>query len=753
MFTRELTLPVTRVRGVGEATAAAFRKVEVETIADLLLYLPRDYQDRSRVVTLREVAAALAASPYELGFDERSRSPGGPAAGEPLPEGSRAGRLPARPATPPPVNTVVTVVSHHFIGRGRNRTLKVIVEESLDEAGATPSSPPSGGPPRDDPFGPPPARGALLCFGRSFLERSLEVGKRFALYGSFAYRYGELSSSAFEMEPLERRTEPRILPIYPLTEGLPQGVVRRAVASALATSGVHVESELPQGLMRRRELLGTAKALVGVHRPESLEGAEAARRSLAYEELFYLQLTIARRALRRRSERRQARALSTRLQERLVERLPFRLTPDQQTVLGEINADLAGSRPMARLLQGEVGSGKTLVALLAALAVIENGEQAALMAPTELLARQHAESAARLLSPLGIRLAYLSGNVKDASRALLLEALGRGEIDLVVGTHALFTRGVSFRRLGLAIVDEQHRFGVVQRLALVSKGEEPDLLLMTATPIPRTLALTLFADLDLSTIRTMPAGRRPIITHLARAGNAQKVYAWVRRELTKGRQAYFVYPLIQQSESLDLKDAESMYEELARAVFPDRRVGLIHSRLDEEEKSSVMAAFVGGGIDILVATSVVEVGVDVPNATVMVIEHAERFGLAALHQLRGRVGRGGEQSYAFLIYGEELTEEGKQRLKALKETTDGFRIAEEDLRLRGPGEIAGMRQSGYLRLRVADIVADFELLKMAREDALALLSDDPGLLKPENRPVRELLERAPPFSDEILAGY
>ncbi len=735
MFARELTAPITRIKGIGEATATAFRKVGVESIGDLLLYLPRDYQDRSRPVTLREIAVSPVANT-------------------------------------PPVNTVVTVMRHLYIGRGRNRTLKVIVEEAGDPSkpaqdmftavGGAPRGVDAadgaegsvkGGLPSFSGAAPNGTRAALLCFGRNFLRSTLVVGKSFALYGTFSYRYGELSSSSFEAEPLERRGEAKILPIYPLTEGLSQGVVRRTVARAFAESGRHLENELPARLMEKRGLLSKGEALAAIHQPESLEAVKAARFTLAYEELFYLQLIVARRALGRRRVRRPARAVPTGLQERLAARLPFTLTADQRTVLAEIASDLAAERPMARLLQGEVGSGKTLVALMAACAAIEAGNQVALMAPTELLARQHAESASRLLAPLGIRLAFLTGNVKDSHRTLLLEALEHGEIDLVVGTHALFMRGVAFRRLGLAIVDEQHRFGVVQRLALVSKGEEPDLLLMTATPIPRTLALTLFADLDLSTIRTMPAGRKPIVTHLARQGNEKKVYDWVRRELARGRQAYFVYPLIQQSESLDLKDAESMYDHLRRVVFPDSPIGLIHSRLEEDEKIAVMERFVRREIAVLVATSVVEVGVDVPNATVMVIEHAERFGLAALHQLRGRVGRGSEQSYAFLVYSDNLTDDGKERLKVLKETSDGFRIAEEDLRLRGPGEIAGMRQSGYLRLRVADLVADVEILKAAREDALALLAEDPGLLNAESLPVREVLERARPFSDELMAGY
>ena len=374
------------------------------------------------------------------------------------------------------------------------------------------------------------------------------------------------------------------------------------------------------------------------------------------------------------------------------------------------------------------------------------------MAPTELLARQHGDNAARLLEPIGVSVALLTGSVRGEQRAALLAALAAGEVQLVVGTHALFSEDVRYAGLGLVVVDEQHRFGVEQRLALVAKGAGADLILMTATPIPRTLALTAFGDLDISTIRMMPEGRRPVLTHLAREGNETKVYERVARELAAGRQAYFVYPMIEESEKVDLKNAEGMYEHLAARVFPDRKLALIHSRVAEEEKRERMARFTRGEIDVLVATSVVEVGVDVANATCMVVEHAERFGLSALHQLRGRVGRGPLQSYAFLVYGENLTEEGIARLKTMKETTDGFRIAEEDLRIRGPGELLGLRQSGAWRLAIADLVRDASVLLQARDDAAALLEADPGLLREENRPLREVLARAAPFRDEILDG-
>jgi ATP-dependent DNA helicase RecG len=347
-----------------------------------------------------------------------------------------------------------------------------------------------------------------------------------------------------------------------------------------------------------------------------------------------------------------------------------------------------------------------------------------------------------------VRLAFLTGNLRDASRRPLLAALAAGEVDLVLGTHALFSEDVEYRRLALAVVDEQHRFGVLQRLALARKGGAPDLLMMTATPIPRTLALTVYGDLEVSTIRTMPPGRKPVVTHLARHGNEAKVYDFVRKELAAGRQAYFVYPLISGSEDGSLKDAEAMARRLAEEVYPGIPGGLIHSRLPDEEKRATMEAFTRGGLRYLVATSVVEVGVDVAAATCMVVEHAERFGLAALHQLRGRVGRGESQSYCFLVYSRDLSEEGKRRLKAMKETVDGFALAEEDLRIRGPGEIAGIAQSGSLRLAFADPVRDADLLETARMDAAGIVDRDPGLLEPEHRVIREVLDRANPFPAE-----
>jgi ATP-dependent DNA helicase RecG len=676
-----------------------------------------------------------------------------------------------------PVSTTVTVLAHDWFGFGPMKTLKIHVEDET-------------------------ARATLVCFNRPFLEKQFPVGKSFRIWGRFYYKYGGLQSSAFETENLSSRGgQSAIVPVYPLSSGLHQNMLRRFIRSALDQYAPSLDNELPPEVMAGEGCLSKQEAVRNIHFPASMEVLEKARKTLIFEELFYLEVIVGRRALERRKNvpppgpGTGSAAALTPLQKQFLDRLPFPLTPGQTQAIAVINADMSGPAPMARLLQGDVGSGKTLVAFFAALRALlplqgrlgdkgpgrfnhadagQHAGQIVIMAPTELLARQHAENAARLLEPLGIRPAYLTGNLKAAGRAQLLKALAAGEIDIVLGTHALFSKDVVYRNLTLAIIDEQHRFGVTQRQAILAKGREslqrpgvPHLLMMSATPIPRTLALTVFGDLDVSVINGMPPGRKPVKTHLAKESNAWKVYDFVRKELETGAQAYFVYPLIGENgeaagEDLEekdsgggLKDAVSMAEKLAKEIFPLYPAALIHSKIDDEEKRKTMEAFRRGEIRILAATSVVEVGVDVPNASCMVIHHAERFGLSALHQLRGRVGRGSGQAYCFLIYSEEdsrpaLTGEGKQRLKVMLESNDGFVIAEEDLKLRGPGQIAGLEQSGYLKLGIADPVRDVDALVRSRSAAFAMLEADPGLLFPEHQCVAGVLSRAPPFTETGL---
>jgi ATP-dependent DNA helicase RecG len=420
---------------------------------------------------------------------------------------------------------------------------------------------------------------------------------------------------------------------------------------------------------------------------------------------------------------------------RLRASLPYSLTAAQERVWSEIRADMAEPYPMSRLLQGDVGSGKTVVAGLAALTAIEAGYQAAIMAPTEILAEQHLMTLGRLLEPLGVRAVLLTSAVKGKARAEATAAVESGEAGCVIGTHALVQGTVAFKRLGLAVIDEQHRFGVAHRAALRGKGESPDVLVMTATPIPRTLALTLYGDLDVSVLDELPPGRRPIATFARTGSKRRQIYDFLRAQIGEGRQVYVVYPLVEESEDSDLRAATEMAERLQRETFPERRVGLLHGRLGFADKERVMREFKEGVLDILVSTTVIEVGIDVPNASVMLIEHAERFGLSQLHQLRGRVGRGPWKSYCILLAG-SLSEEGRRRIEAMTSTNDGFRIAEVDLELRGPGDFFGTRQSGLPEFRVADLLRDGAMLEEARREAFALVQADPKLLAPEHRALR-----------------
>ncbi|MDR3334964.1 MAG: ATP-dependent DNA helicase RecG, partial [Treponema sp.] len=601
MFLRELTASVDHIKGAGAVAVRTLAQAGITSVASLLCRYPRAWEDRSQNIPIRDFERA-------------------------------------------PVCTVVRVLDHEWFGYGVTKTLKVHIEDAS-------------------------ARGVLICFNRPFLEKQLVPGNYYRLWGYFSYKYGVIQSTVFEIEASDIQGDAgasiaggvsgrkqnafgRILPVYPLNAGLNQGMLRRFIQRALEQYATPLENELPLTIIQRDGLLPKSKALNALHFPASMEELELARKTLIYEELFYLEVMVGKRVLERRVGTEvvvppgKAPPPLSPLQKRLIERLPFKLTPGQTEAIAEIDQNMDDSYPMARLLQGDVGSGKTLVSFLAGLRAIEAGGQAAIMAPTELLARQHGENATRLLEPLGIRIAFLTGNLKTAGRSQLLKGLAAGEIDLVIGTHALFSQDVIYKDLRLVVVDEQHRFGVVQRQTIMAKGNHPDLLMMSATPIPRTLALTIYGDMDVSIIRDLPPGRKPVTTHLARESNEAKVYEFVGRELAAGRQAYFVYPLIEADETRDsYKDAQSMAARLSREVFPHYPTALIHSKLDEEEKRKTMEDFRKGDIKILVATSVVEVGVDVPNATCMVIEHAERFGLSALHQLRGRVGRGEAQSY------------------------------------------------------------------------------------------------------------
>ncbi|HZO37945.1 MAG TPA: ATP-dependent DNA helicase RecG [Methylomirabilota bacterium] len=581
-------------------------------------------------------------------------------------------------------------------------------------------------------------------FGWRYLSRVLKRGQQLVLHGRVGRYKGAIVLQQPDYEIVENGEDERLhtgrlVPVYSLTEGLPQRALRSLMWRLVESHAADVAETLPDAVRARRGLVGLAQAVRDAHFPETDAALAAARHRISFDEGLLLQLGLA--ILRSRVSRARGLAMSPRgdLVARLRARLPWKLTGAQERVWEEIRRDMAEPHPMHRLLQGDVGSGKTIVAALGVLTAIEAGYQAAVMAPTEILAEQHFMTFRQLLEPLGIRVTLLTSSLKPRDRAARRASVTAGEVDCVVGTHALVQEGVEFRRLGLAVVDEQHRFGVEQRARLRGKGEHPDLLVMTATPIPRTLALTIYGDLDVSVLDELPPGRRPIVTVARSEGKRRAIYKFLREQIAGGRQIYVVYPLVEESEALDLKAATDMARHLADAVFPDLVVGLLHGRLGFDEKDAIMRRFKAGEIHVLVSTTVIEVGIDVPNAAVMLIEHAERFGLSQLHQLRGRVGRGEWKSYCILLTSGRLTEEAQRRIDAMTSTNDGFRIAEVDLELRGPGEFFGTRQSGLPEFRSADLLQDTRLLEEARREATAIIARDRELSDPANRALRTAL--------------
>ncbi|MCH3920532.1 MAG: ATP-dependent DNA helicase RecG [Sphaerochaeta sp.] len=689
-YLRNLTDGVEKLSGVGPAAQASYREMDIVTKSDLLALSPRSWEDRSVIRPIDQCA-----------------------------EGEYA-------------NTRVQVVRHEFFG-GRSfakRTLKVIVR---DCEGAR-------------------RQLSLLCFGRNFLEHTLLVSHFYYLYALIQQFHGVIQSTQFEVVPWPEEDAPppqfgQILPIYPLRGSLTQRIIRRDVKAVL-DSVPRFQDELPASARERFHLMDTDTAIRALHFPTSEDQRVQAQRSLAFDELFYL-MWLTRRHRGEEADRTNRPSAPNKLELKCIESLPFHLTEDQMTSLKEIRSDLDSETPMNRLLQGDVGSGKTLVAWLSALHVLPQGRQVAFMAPTELLARQHANSAARLLEPLGIRLAFLTGSVKGKQRTELLEHIKQGEVDIVIGTHALFSKEVEFHDLGYVIIDEQHRFGVDQRLALTGKAKVPDLLLMTATPIPRTLSLTVFGSVNVSTLKTMPPGRKPVTTYLVRESSRERMYQSIGVELKRGHQAYFVYPRIDDSGQSDLRDVTSMYDFL-KTEYPGVPAALMHSKLEEQEKVDILEKFQKGELRYLVSTSVVEVGIDIPNATCMVIEHAERFGLAALHQLRGRVGRSELQSYCFLVFGDDLTEEAKERLSVMKQTNDGFLIAEKDLAIRGAGDLAGVKQSGFINLKYASL-SDIPMLEDVKTYLDEVMAKDPGLLSADHEVIRRTLDESPMYPVETAS--
>ena len=671
----KLDTPVTYLKGVGPARALALARLGIHVAGDLLYHVPHRYEDASTVSHIAEL---------ETGMD-----------------GTIIGRVISKGVLP------------------TRKGLRVFQAVVRDATGMIEVSWP----------------------GQPFLDRTIEKGDLLLLSGTVRFFHGRtLQPREFvNLGADEEGTAGgRVLAVYPATDGLSFKQIRALVEAHLDTLLPQVREYLPASALRAGRVAELPAALRMVHRPTSIAEAMAGRARLAFEELLSVHI-LHRRANALARESRVGIAFENRrdLTTRLKGTLPFDLTGAQTRTLREIVADMTSPRRMHRLLQGDVGSGKTIVALFAAMLALENGWQAAVMAPTELLAEQHQRTFERLLEPLGMRPVLVTGRLGAKARRETAELLQRPEPLVVIGTHALVQEATAFAKLGFVAIDEQHRFGVEQRKALGAKGERPDVLLMSATPIPRSLALTLYGDLDVSILDEKPPGRQPVTSALRPESARERVMQFVDRELDKGRQAYVVYPLIEESEKTDLKAATVAYEELAAGPFANRRVGLLHGRLPGDEKDAVMRAFRDGALDVLVATTVIEVGIDVPNATVMLIEHPERFGLSQLHQLRGRVGRGGEASYCILLG--DVGPEAAERLHVFVDTEDGFEIARADLRLRGMGDLFGERQSGQATFRIADPLRDEELNLAAREVADDMLTRDPELATPEHAGLRHAL--------------
>ena len=666
----KLSDPITILKGIGPTKAKQFAALNIFTLEDLICHFPRGYEDRTRLIPIEKL----------------------------------------EPDTPACFKAMVmnTPRTSHI-----RKGLDITKVQVADHSG----------------------RLTLTFFNQKFTAEQLQYGKEYIFYGAVSGDFigYNMTSPVFESLDSQPLTTRRVLPIYPLTAGLSNASVLKAVRQALALCDPPAEI-IPQHIRQEYGILPAERAYYAIHEPTSMEEAEMAKKRLIFEEFFIfsagLSLMRAKRAMK------QTPAYTHCDLSEFLQALPFSLTDAQNRAIEDIANDLTRGAPMNRLVQGDVGSGKTMVAAAACYLAVKNGHQAAMMAPTEILAEQHFSSLSQLLSPMGITVELLTGALTQKQKRLARERIENGQAQLIVGTHALLSEATVFADLGLVVTDEQHRFGVAQRSALTDKGADPHLLVMSATPIPRTLALLLYGDLEVSILDELPPGREPVDTFLVDESYRARINAFIRKHVSEGHQCYVVCPAVEESDGLDMKAAEVWADTLRQTVFPDLRVALLHGQMKGAEKEAIMADFKDGNKDILVATTVIEVGVDVPNATLMVVEDADRFGLSQLHQLRGRVGRGKAKSYC-VLFSQTKHAETRQRLNALCKTTDGFQIAEEDLRMRGPGDFFGSRQSGLPVFRVANLSCDLQTLKAAQQASADWIDQDGTADTPESAALRD----------------
>ncbi len=673
----DLTRNIRELRGVGETRAKALEKLGVHDLGDLLGYFPRAYEDRRHFY-------AIADAPTDR-----------------------------------PVCVKAMVADTPRAVRAR-RGMELLKLKAVDDTGEL----------------------DITFFNQNYLKDQFRPGDEYVFYGrpdSFG-RYRTMTSPAFERADRQGVVTGRILPIYRLKAGVTQKFLMGLIAQALALCADQAPDALPPALTERLHLAQAPYAYENIHFPRDDQALEQARRRLVFEELFVLAAALG--AMRRERTAEPGRAIRPRPMDPFWAALPYRPTNAQVRAVNEALADMASGVPMSRLLQGDVGSGKTLVAAALIWQAVQNGQQAAFMAPTEILAEQHYQNLTALLESLGVHVVKLTGSMKASEKRNVNELLQAGLAQAAVGTHALISAGVAFRDLGLVITDEQHRFGVEQRSALAGKGARPHVLVMSATPIPRTLALIIYGDLDISVLDELPPGRQKVDTFALGEDMRARIWRFVRRLVGEGRQVFIVCPMVEENEDLppSVKSAEKWAKTLQTEVFPDLRVACVHGKMKAKDKDAVMAAFAAGGYDILVSTTVIEVGVDVPNAALMIVENADRFGLSQLHQLRGRVGRGQHKSYC-VLFSDADTPDAKARLGIMTKTSDGFKISEEDLRLRGPGDFFGSRQHGLPEMHVADLSGDMRVLKQAQEEANAVLAADPDLSLPQHRPLKERIDK------------